>query len=265
VSTLIVDVHAHIGRTIASGEGQSATECLAAMATAGVGQAFLSPVAGGRQVDGVLDTMRENDAIAAAVRAHPDRFPIGLAGVEVRHEERALAELERAFDTLGLHGLAFHAIFQGFTVGTGTVLDPLLDLADQHGALCLMHAMPEAGAFSMESPRAIGRLADRYPHVTFIMGHPAITEDQRAVAIEAALGRENLHLDLAFQCSSETVEVLVRALGAERVLFGSDSPFRDAGATIASVEAARITDAAKARILGANARELIARFASAGS
>jgi predicted TIM-barrel fold metal-dependent hydrolase len=265
VSARIVDVHAHIGRTISSGEGQSAGECLDAMAAAGIGQAFLSPVAGGRQVDGVLDTMRENDAIAAAMRAHPDRFPIGLAGVEVRHEERALGELERAFDTLGLHGLAFHAIFQGFTVGAGTVLDPLLDLADQRGALCLMQAMPEAGEFSMESPRAIGRLADRYPHVTFIMGHAAITEDQRAVAIEAAAGRDNLHLDLAFQNSSETVEVLVRALGAERVLFGSDSPFRDAGAPIASVETARISGADKERILGANARELIERFAPAAS
>lgn len=263
MSTAIVDVHAHIGRTISSGEGQSAEECLQVMAGAGIGQAFLSPVAGGRQADGVLDTMKENDAIAAAMRAHPDRFPIGLAGVEVRHEERALEELERAFDTLGLQGLAFHAIFQGFTVGAGGVLDPLLDLAEQHGALCLMHAMPEAGEFSMESPRAIGLLADRYPQVTFIMGHPAITQEQRAVAIEAAAGRENLHLDLAFQQRSETVEVLVRALGAERVLFGSDSPFRDARHTIASVEAARISGAAKERILGANARELIERFALA--
>jgi hypothetical protein len=265
VSEAIVDVHAHIGRTISSGEGQSADGCLEAMAGAGIGKAFLSPVAGGRQVDGVLDTMRENDAIAAAMRAHPDRFPIGLAGVEVRHEERALEELERAFRTLGLHGLAFHAIFQGFTVGAGGVLDPLLDLADQRGALCLMHAMPEAGGFSMESPRAIGALAARYRNVTFIMGHPAITEDQRAVAMEAAAGRENLHLDLAFQHSSETVEVLVRALGAERILFGSDSPFRDPKATIASVQAARISDAQKERILGANARELIERLAPAAS
>jgi predicted TIM-barrel fold metal-dependent hydrolase len=261
----VIDVHAHIGRTVSTGQGQSVREYLARMRSANIEQAVLSPVAGGRQADGVRDTMRENDAIAAGIRAHPLRFPVGLAAVEVRHEERALEELERAFGRLGLRGLAFHAMFSGFVVGVGSVLDPLLDLADQREALCLMHALPEAGAFSMESPRAIGALAERYPRVTFIMGHPAITADQRGAAIEAAAGRENVYLDLAFQDSSETVEVLVRALGAERVLFGSDAPFREPESTIRSVHAARISDDDKERILHRNARELIDRIRLAGS
>jgi predicted TIM-barrel fold metal-dependent hydrolase len=256
----VIDVHAHLGRTVSTGEGQDVSDYLETMRTANIEQAILSPVAGGRQADGVLDSMRENDAIAAAMRAEPSRFPVGLASVEVRHEERALAELERAFDELGLRGLVFHAMFSGFSVGVGPPLDPLLDLADQRGALCLMHAMPEAGAFSMESPRAIGRLADRYPRITFIMGHPAITEDERAVAIEAAAGRGNIFVDLAFQSRPETVEVFVRALGAERVLFGSDAPFRDPVPTIRSVEEADVSDEAKERILFRNASELIDRF-----
>src|SRR5206468_1326113 len=117
------------------------------------------------------------------------RFPVGLAIVEVRHEEKALVELERVFRTLGLQGLMLHAMFSGFSVGVGDVLDPVLDLANQQGALCLMHALPDTGPFGMESPRAIVELAARYPQVAFIMGHSAITDDQRAVSIEAALGR----------------------------------------------------------------------------
>jgi predicted TIM-barrel fold metal-dependent hydrolase len=265
MTTPVIDVHAHVGRTVSTGEGQTVAEYVARMRAANIEQAILSPVAGGRQADGVLDTMRENDAIAEGVRAHPLQFPVGLAAVEVRHEERALEELERAFDRLGLRGLAVHAMFSGFVVGVGGVLDPLLELADQREALCLMHALPEAGAFSMESPRAIGALAERFPRVTFIMGHPAITADQRGAAIEAAAGRENVYLDLAFQESSETVEVLVRALGAERVVFGSDAPFRDPGPTIRSVHAARISDDAKERILHRNARDLIERIRRRGS
>ena len=255
----VIDVHAHIGRTVWTGQGQTFSAYLETMRAANIDQAILSPVAGGRAADGARDTMRENDAIAEAMREEPLRFPVGLATVEVRHEELALLELERALDTLGLHGVAFHAMFSGFVVGAGGVLDPLLELADQREALCLMHAMPEAGAFSMESPRAIGELAERYPRVTFIMGHPAISADERAVAVEAAAGRENVYLDLAYQASSETVEVLVRALGAERVLFGSDAPFCDPLPTIRSVAAARVSDDAKERILGGNARELIER------
>ena len=104
MSRRVIDVHAHIGRTVSTGEGQDLADCLETMRVANIEQAILSPVAGGRQADGVLDSMRENDAIAAALHAQPERFPIGLASVEVRHEERALAELERAFDELGLRG-----------------------------------------------------------------------------------------------------------------------------------------------------------------
>jgi hypothetical protein len=93
------------------------------------------------------------------------------------------------------------------------------------------------------------------------MGHPAITHDQRAVAIEAAIGRDNILLDLAFQTEPETVETLVRALGAERVLFGSDAPFRDPSETLSSIERADIGADARRRIVCENAAELIARHA----
>jgi hypothetical protein len=55
---------------------------------------------------------------------------------------------------------------------------------------------------------------------------------------------------------------MVRALGAERVLFGSDAPYRDPQDTIRSVEAARISDDAKERILYRNAIELIDRYSN---
>jgi uncharacterized protein len=257
----VIDVHAHIGRSVGFDRPQSHEQYVATMAASNIQHAILSPAAAGRQADGVRDSMRENDAIADAMRADPRRFPVGLAAVEVRHEERALAELERCFNDLGLRGVVFHAMFSGFSVRDDDgVLAPLLDFINERGALCLMHAMPDTGPFAMESPREIGKLAERYPSAIFVMGHPAITEDQRAAAIEAALGRDNLYLDLAFQESPSTAEVLVRTLGAERVLFGSDSPYRDPQTTIRSVEAARISDDAKERILYRNALELLQRY-----
>lgn len=255
----VIDVHAHIGRTVAMDVTQTFQTYMRTMDSSRISQAILSPMAGGRQADGIRDTMAENDAIAQALRTEPDRFPIGLASVEIRHEEKALEELRRCFDTLGLHGVSFHAMFSGFSLSDDAVLDPLLALVDRHTAICLMHAMPEAGAFSMESPRAIGELAVRYPNISFIMGHPAITEDARAVAIEAALGRQNVYVDLAYQSSPRTVETLVRALGSERILFGSDSPFRDPAETMRSVTSAGISQHDKDRILFLNAAALIAR------
>jgi uncharacterized protein len=260
--TPVIDVHAHIGRSVSVGAEQGYRGYIQTMRAAGIDQAILSPMAGGRQADGVLDTMKENDSIAEAMRAEAHRFPVGLAIVEVRHEEKALVELERAFRVLGLQGLVLHAMFSGFSVGIGTVLDPLLEFVNDEGGLCLMHALPGTDVFAMESPRAIGEVAARYPEVAFIMGHPAITDDQRAVSIEAAIGRDNVYVDLAYQSAPSTVEVLVRTLGAERVLFGSDAPFCDPRAIIRSVEAARISDEAKERILYRNGAELIDRHGS---
>src|SRR5438445_9485753 len=117
MATAIVDVHAHIGRTVAIGMKYGYVEYIETMRAANIEKAVLSPMAGGRQADGVRDTMRENDAIAEAMRADPVRFPIGLAIVEVRHEEKALKELERAFGELRLQGLMLHAMFSGFSMG----------------------------------------------------------------------------------------------------------------------------------------------------
>jgi predicted TIM-barrel fold metal-dependent hydrolase len=256
----VVDVHAHIGRTVAMNMTQSADEYIDTMRATNIVHAILSPMAGGRQADGIRDTRRENDAVAEAMRTDPVRFPMGLASVEVRHEEYALLELERCLTTLGLHGLVVHAMFSGFSIGLNGALAPLLEYANERSALCLMHAMPDTGPFAMESPRAIGELAGRYTGVTFVMGHAAITEDQRAISIEAALGRPNVYVDLAYQEDPVTVETFVRALGAERVLFGSDCPFRDPAVTIRSVEQARISVDAKERILYANAAMLLSRY-----
>jgi predicted TIM-barrel fold metal-dependent hydrolase len=258
----VIDVHVHIGRTIATNRSQTAAEYLEAMRSANVERAIISPMAGGRQAEGIRDTMAENDTIAEAMRKDPARFPVGLATVEVRHEEKALEELERAFDELGLRGLVFHAMFSGFYVGRGGVLDPLLEALDERRGLCLMHAMPETGGFSMESPKEIGLLAARYPQVTFIIGHPSMSDDQRTACIDAARGRDNVFLDLALEVRSETVELFVEALGAERVVLGTDSPFRDPQPTILAVETARVSDAAKERILYGNGAELIDRYSS---
>jgi uncharacterized protein len=256
VRRAVIDVHAHIGHTIATNLGQTYTEYLHTMNTLNIRQAIISVAAGGRQAEGIHDTRRENEVIAEAMRAHPERFPVGLAGLEPRHQERAVEELDRAITQLGLRGMVFHATFSGFFVGTGHVLDPIFDLANYFGALCLMHSTPDA----MAAPEAIGTLAARYPRVTIIMGHPLFTPAQRDGAIAAVKAQDNLYLDLSYQQDTANAELTVQTLGAERVLFGSDAPYYDPSATIRSIEEARISDEAKERILYRNGAELIERF-----
>lgn len=247
----IIDVHAHIGRTITNGIGQDTETWLAKMDAAGIGQAIISVAAGGIQAEGLADTRRTNDVIAEAVRQYPDRFPLGLASVEVRHGEAGLSEVHRALE-IGLKGLVFHATFEGFSLDS-PVFESLLKALGEGPALVLLHATTDGRS----NPQAIGRVARKFPHLFFIAGHPVFTEEQRAQCVTAVQSCGNLNLDLAYQADPATTEFFVRKVGASRVFFGSDAPYFDPSQVIASIEAANISEPDRERIFYKNARQLI--------
>jgi len=75
---------------------------------------------------------------------------------------------------------------------------------------------------------------------------------------DLAAGRryEHLHFDTSSMAQFRAIETFVGALGAERVLFGSGSPFRAIQSSINAIVAAAIPDDAKRAILGDNAARL---------
>jgi predicted TIM-barrel fold metal-dependent hydrolase len=247
----IIDVHAHIGRTVTNGIGQDTETWLAKMDAAGIGQSIISVAAGGMQAEGLADTRRANDVIATAVQKHPKRFPIGLASVEVRHGEAGIGEVRRAMD-IGLKGLVFHATFEGFGLDS-PVFDSLLKALGDKPALILLHATTDGRS----NPRAIGAVAEKFPHLFFIAGHPVFTEEQRAQCVSAVHSNGNLNLDLAYQADPATTEFFVREVGAARILFGSDAPYFEPSQVIDSIEAAAISNIDRQQIFHMTARHLI--------
>jgi predicted TIM-barrel fold metal-dependent hydrolase len=251
----IIDAHSHIGRTVTNGVGQDVQAWLAKMDAVGIAQAIISVAAGGVQAEGLLDTRRANDAIAEAVARHPERFPVGLASIEVRHGEAGLAEVRRAFE-IGLKGLVFHATFEGFGLDS-PVFESILRSLGPGPALVLVHATTDAKS----NPRSIGSVAERFPHIEFLAGHPVFTEDQREQCVKAIQSNANLNLDVSYQADPAIMEYFVREVGAERVLFGSDAPYFEPARVIASIESAKITEADRELIFSGNAKRLIAAIA----
>jgi uncharacterized protein len=248
----IIDAHAHVGRTINSDIGQTVSEWRSLMAASGIDQAILSVAAGGDQSEGLAGTRRANDGVAQAVRDDPARFPIGLASIEVRHGSAGLSEVARAFDELGLKGLAFHATFEGFSVDS-PAFDSVIREVGSRPALILVHSTPDAKA----SPSGIAAVAERYPTMHFVLGHPVFTQEQRQEAVTALASLPNLSLDIAYQDDVATIEYFVGEVGAERVLFGSDAPFFPPARVVSAVEAAAIGEDDRVRIFSTNARALI--------
>lgn len=252
-----IDVHAHVGRTVATGVGQTVAEMLRRLEHGGAAaQALLSPAAADRQAEGIKDTRRMNDVIAAAVRDHPERFPAGLGLVEPRHEELAVQELLRVLDELGLAGIAVHPMLEGYYLDVPRLVDPLFEVLDARGALCLMHCSPDKD--SGESPRAVRAVASRFPGVTIFLGHAFLTPEQLRESLQIARDLPNVYLDVAYQSDPTMTETLVRELGSRRVVFGTDQPFYDPAEVLRSVEEAEIEGEEKDDVLYRNVEKLLA-------
>jgi hypothetical protein len=97
----LIDAHAHLGRSL-FGVGQPVEELLASMTENGIVRSIVVPLKPRGYHLGP-----ENDHIASAVRANPDRLH-GFARVDPWQGDDALRELRRGLDDLGLIGLYLH-------------------------------------------------------------------------------------------------------------------------------------------------------------
>lgn len=250
-----IDVHAHVGKTVANNIGQTVDQLLQRMDAAGMTQAILSPAAADRQAEGIVNTRRMNDVVANAVREHPTRFPAGFGLVEPRHEELAIDELLRLLDDLHLAGIAVHPMLEGYYLDTPLRVEPLFEILDDRRALCLMHCSPDPG--SGESPAAVRAVVSKYPNVTTFLGHAFLTATQQAAAVELVREFPHVYLDVAYQSDPRMTESLVSAVGSERVVFGTDQPFYAPGDVLRSVLNADISETDKNNILFANVQRVL--------
>ena len=250
------DVHCHIGMTVSRAPtvGQSVGRCLARMASADVIGAIPCPTGGSPQARGVLDTRAQHETIANACKLYPERFPIGLGIAEVRHEQAGADELDRAMQEDSLVGFMCHPGLSGHSLGGE--LYAFLEVVAMHNGLCLLH---QAG-----STRNIAAYAQRFPAVTFIIGHVSMNKAGHLDAIDQCGKCENVWFDVAQKPEGADVSWdlvhLVNNLGSDRIMFGSDLPYYDFRLVQAQIESAALDDETKERIAYQNAVRLVQQF-----
>jgi aminocarboxymuconate-semialdehyde decarboxylase len=231
----------------------------------------------------------QNDQIAAAVAAHPQRL-MGIATLPMQAPGLAADELRRAMRKLGLRGAQIGSNVNGRNLDD-PALEPLWAAADELGAFIMVHPTQVAGAERLKSyylTNLIGNPLDttiaaaclvfggvvgRYPRIKFLMVHGGgfvpyqagrfrhgwqVRPEPRAKLHsppEAAL--DALYFDSIVH-SKAALEFLVASAGASRVLLGSDYPF-DMGTLDCArqVLALAVPEADKAVILGGAAMKLL--------
>lgn len=105
------------------------------------------------------------------------------------------------------------------------------------------------------TPAELAQVAVRFPEQQFLCAH-AGGEWQKG--IRAVRGQSNVLVETSgFDATAGFIEMAVRELSAERIVFGSHLPSRSLGTELSKVTAAIISDNEKRLILGANYRRLL--------
>ena len=267
----VFDVHHHVGRAfdalggtlqdsstdLAEFERFELAERLRLMDEGGVCQALVIPGHGYLRPNGIADTRRVNDEIAAYRDTTPDRFPVACGIVEPRDGALAFAEIDRAVTELGLVAFSFHTRFQGVSMDSQWILK-YLERIGEHGVLPIIHAMddtPEEALWKLAS------VARSLPDLTILaldaFGGFEATRHNFFVGEIAP----NVVFDTSLSYNFDYIEDFANQFGAERVVFGTDLYSHPVGRRIShllpQIVDSALSDADKAAVLGGNARRLL--------
>jgi hypothetical protein len=195
----------------------------------------------------------ENDRVMRAVKAFPDRA-YGSVYLSPALLEFSLQELDRC-------------VRDGPMVMIGEIevdarcnipdMDPIAEWAAANEVVILQHEwLKTGGNLPTEStPYDVVELAQRHPKLQIVCAH---TGGNWELGIRAIRATPNVYCGLAgSDPTSGYVEMAVRELGAERVIFGSDVGGRSFASQIGKVQGANIPEADKKLILGGNLRRLL--------
>jgi hypothetical protein len=166
----------------------------------------------------------------------------------------ATDDLKRGVDQ-GARTVKLMAARHGYRLDSACV-DPVLELAKALGITATIHSgSPMSGC----SPEFIGSLAQRHPEVIIIMDYMGYRE-WIDLAVQAAGANPNIFLGTTLIAAAEpiTIKELVRSgqIGAERIVFGSNSPSGVASHGVNGIRQVGFSPEEEALILGENFRRI---------
>ena len=277
----IIDIHTHTfpdaiaKETVCSLEGRSHTHSFSdgtveglssAIKEAGVSLAVVQPV-----VTNPLKTEKINRA-AAEVNEHTEETHVFSFGGMHPDTPNYKEEL-RLIQELGLKGFKLHPAYQSVTFDD-IRYQRIVGYAEELGLITLVHGGVDIGIpGEWASPRQTRILYEAVKPKKLIVAH--LGGWQLWEEVKDWLADTELLFDTAFtlgdiayfddfpkesrvkQLSKEKFAELVRLLGAERVLFGTDSPWAEHKEQVKRIESCPLSDEEKALILGGNAKKLL--------
>jgi len=249
----IWDQHAHLASVPGDTPEQRMAFLVKCMDRLGVERLILSQGYSADQHPTLDQFREENDRVMRAVKAFPDRA-YGSVYLSPAYLDFSLQEFDRC-------------VRDGPMVSIGEIeaearcnvpeMDLIAERAVAMNLPILQHEFLKTGGNEPgeSSPFDVVELAKRHPKLQIVCAH---TGGNWELGIRAIRGTKNVYAGIAgSDPTSGFVEMAVRELGAERVIYGSDVGGRSFASQIVKVEGAQISESDKKLILGGNLRRLL--------
>jgi predicted TIM-barrel fold metal-dependent hydrolase len=246
-----IDVHCYYGKWGFPIHWMSINDVLAVMETAEAEKAI---VMSAQAIQ--YDFVAGNAELAEAIAPHPDLY--GYVYINMHYPELSLQEMEKYLPSDKFVGVKYQGEYSraAACAPENRVAFDLLEKTYHKPLLLHTWGLPEHGnTVACSLPSQALQLALEHPGLNIVMGHMGGTEWMSA--IQAASQAPNLYLDTcASYADRDKVATAVRALGAERVLFGSGMTEGNFLMQKGAILDADITPAEKHQVLYANAQRV---------
>ncbi|HEV2383250.1 MAG TPA: amidohydrolase family protein [Terriglobia bacterium] len=249
----IWDQHSHLGSVPGDTPEERMAFLVKCMDRVGVERLILSQGYSAQEHPTPEQFREENDRVMRAVKAFPHRA-YGSVYLSPAYLDFSLQEFNRC-------------VRDGPMISIGEIeaevrcnvreMDPIAERAIAMNLPILQHEWLKAGGNEPgeSTPFDVVDLAKRHPQLQIVCAH---TGGNWELAIRAIRDTKNVYAGIAgSDPTSGFVEMAVRELGADRVIYGSDVGGRSFASQIAKVEGANIPESDKELILGGNLRRLL--------
>ncbi len=246
---MIIDAHNHLGARRTDDEdtlfaGVGPDEFLQMLDESGISHSVIFPL-----YDRYGDYNPGNETVREAFATHPDRLT-GLFRVDPHLEHQSLDDVERALKEQDFRGLKIHPRSERTFIDDDEFMDPLIEISAASGWPVLVHTGEEQWC----RPYMLYVLARRHPEATFVMGHSG--QGAFREGLWTAQECSNIYMETSTLPHQRLIAILIDDLGPERVLFGTDVPFRDPRVELFKIELLDLPNKTRELFMGDNAARL---------
>ncbi len=236
VPARIFDAHAHVYRLEDFAVGQAPAFVSAGPAVAGVVEVerCLQELIPGRPLEGLYFPYPHRSMNTAAANE--------FLGQELRQRQRSRGQLlitpemtpEEIYDAVRCWGFAglkcYHVYAKRERTFESTIEEYLPEsqvrVADELGLSITLHIVRATALADAANQQTIRRYCRSYPRMRLILAHAArgFNPHHTIQGIESLAGLDNVWFDTSAVTDCGAVEVIIRRLGHQRVLYGADFP-----------------------------------------